>query len=197
MDALTLLMTDHRKVDSLFAEYKTATGPETKKELVDTMSKELSIHAAIEETEFYPEVQQKLPEGKSLVDESLHEHQGVKETLAKLERMQPADAAFASEVEHLMSEVKHHVDEEEHEMFPKIRSAFSADHLMELGEKLEKAKSKAPTHPHPAAPSAGMGAKVAGMSAGMMDRARDAMGGRKDEQTVREDVMEERQQRRP
>lgn len=61
MDALMLLMSDHRKVETLFKDYELATSPGTRKEVVDSLSKELSIHSSLEETDFYPEVKKKLP----------------------------------------------------------------------------------------------------------------------------------------
>jgi len=143
--------------------------------VVDQIIHELSIHAAIEEAYFYPEVKKALGEGSELVDESLHEHQEVKETLAALEDMDPADAAYDQQVAALIADVRHHVEEEEGEMFPKLRSALSAEQLGDIGEKLADGKAKAPTHPHPAAPSSGPGAKVAGPAAGAVDRVRDKL----------------------
>ena len=63
-------------------------------------------------------------------------------------------------------------------MFPKLRTALSAEQLHDIGEKLADGKAKAPTRPHPAAPASGPGAKVAGPAAGMVDRVRDKLGDR-------------------
>src|SRR5690348_7900507 len=99
MDAITLLTTDHRKVEGLFKNYESASDPHVRKDLVDQMSKELSIHAAIEEESFYPKIKDKVPGGESLAEESLHEHQQVKDVLAELERMQPSDSAYHVKVQ--------------------------------------------------------------------------------------------------
>ena len=122
-----------------------------------------------------PEVHKALGEGGELVEESLHEHQEVKEILAALEDMDPADATYDHKVAALIADVRHHVEEEEGEMFPKLRSALSAEQLHDIGQKLADGKAKAPTHPHPAAPASGPGAKVAGPAAGMVDRVRDKL----------------------
>ncbi len=143
--------------------------------MVDQIIRELSVHAAIEEAYFYPEVRKALGEGGELVDESLHEHQEVKETLAALEDMDPAEAAYDQKVASLIADVRHHVEEEEGEMFPKLRTALSAEQLHDIGQKLADGKAKAPTHPHPAAPASGPGAKVAGPAAGMVDGVRDKL----------------------
>ena len=178
-DAISLLTEDHRTVEQLFADYERGLqGPESKRQVVDQIIRELSVHAAVEEAYFYPEVRKALGEGGELVDESLHEHQEVKETLAALEDMDPADAAYDQKVAALIAHVRHHVEEEEGEMFPKLRSALSAEQLQDIGQKLADGKAKAPTRPHPAAPASGPGAKVAGPAAGMVDRVRDKLGDR-------------------
>jgi hemerythrin superfamily protein len=178
-DAISLLTEDHRTVEQLFADYERGLqGPQAKHEVVDRITRELSIHAAIEEAYFYPEVRKALGEGGELVDESLHEHQEVKEILAALEDMDPSDAAYDQKVASLIADVRHHVEEEEGEMFPKLRAALSAEQLADIGQKLVDGKAKAPTRPHPAAPASGPGAKVAGPAAGMVDRVRDKLGDR-------------------
>ena len=126
-DAVTLLSEDHRTVEQLFADYERGLqGPEAKRQVVDQIIRELSVHAAVEEAYFYPEVRKALGEGGELVDEGLHEHQEVKETLAALEDMDPADAAYDRKVASLIAGVRHHVQEEEGEMFPKLRAALGA-----------------------------------------------------------------------
>jgi hemerythrin superfamily protein len=178
-DAISLLTADHRTVEQLFADYERGLqGPEAKRQVVDQITRELSVHAAIEEAYFYPEVKKALGEGNELVDESLHEHQEVKETLTALQDMDPTDAAYDQKVAALIADVRHHVEEEEGEMFPKLRSALSAEQLHDIGEKLADGKATAPTRPHPAAPASGPGAKVAGPAAGMVDRVRDKLGDR-------------------
>ena len=173
-DAVTLLTEDHRTVEQLFADYERGLqGPEAKRQVVDRIVRELSVHAAIEEAYFYPEVRKALGEGGDLVDEGLHEHQEVKETLAALEDMDPADAAYDRKVASLIANVRHHVEEEEGEMFPKLRSALGAEQLVDIGRKLVDGKAKAPTRPHPAAPSSGPGAKMVGPAAGMVDKLSD------------------------
>jgi hemerythrin superfamily protein len=178
-DAISLLIEDHRTVEQLFADYERGLqAPQAKREVVDRITRELSIHAAIEEAYFYPEVRKALGEGGELVDESLHEHQEVKQTLAALEDMDPADAGYDQQVASLIADVRHHVEEEEGEMFPKLRAALSAEQLADIGQKLADGKAKAPTRPHPAAPASGPGAKLAGPAAGMVDRVRDKLGDR-------------------
>jgi len=191
MDAITLLTNDHRKVEALFKDYTFATADDVKKELVDQMVKELSIHAAIEEGSFYPKARE-LPDCKSLIDDGLEEHQKAKETLAKLDGMPATDGQFAGLVQQLMKDIKHHVGEEEAELFPKVRAGVSMQDLERIASEMEGMKATAPTHPHPHAPNEGAAAKMAGMAAGAADRMKDAASGRPDSREVRQDVQSDR-----
>ncbi len=193
MDALTLLTHDHRMVESLFGEFQAASSPDIKKQCVDKMVMELSIHAAIEELKFYPRVKQEVSAAGKLIDESLHEHQKIKNDLAELERMSPEDTQYEAKVHTLMNDVKHHVQEEETELFPKVRTSVSGDRLTALGAELEEAKKAAPTHPHPMAPKEGAAGAIAGMAAGAMDRARDMA---HPDEAIREEVREQGEEAR-
>jgi hemerythrin superfamily protein len=179
VDATKVLEQDHREVEKLFDQFEQATGDTDQKgEIAEKIIKELSIHAAIEEEVFYPEVKAALPDGDELVEHSLEEHQEVKELLADIDKMSPGDPGFHQKVEKVISDVKEHVEEEEGEMFPKLRQAISANQLLEIGTKLEDAKKRAPTRPHPMAPSTPPANKAAGAAAAAVDRARDKLEGR-------------------
>jgi hypothetical protein len=79
---------------------------------------------------------------------------------------------FDAKVNVLMENVRHHVDEEEREMFPRVRKALSRDQLNELGELIERAKKVAPTRPHPKAPDEPPGNVMAALVTGFIDRVR-------------------------
>jgi hemerythrin superfamily protein len=179
MDATELLKQDHREVEQLFQRFERATGDtEQKGKIAQEIIKELSIHASIEEEVFYPEVKAAVPASEGLVEHSLEEHQEVKEALAELDSMDPGDPGFHQKMMKVISDVTEHVQEEEGEMFPKVRQALSANTLLEIGKKMEKAKGRAPTRPHPKAPNEPPGNKIAGPAAAAVDRARDKMEGR-------------------
>ena len=144
VDAIELLKQDHRKVDQLFRRYEDM-GPGNEDErgrLVDQISEELTIHANIEEIAFYPAVRGLLADGDQLVDEAEHEHQEVKDNLAELAELEPGLARFEATVSTLISNVRHHVNEEETGLFPKLRSAIGESQLMELGRRLKRAKEE-------------------------------------------------------
>lgn len=182
MDAIALLKQDHRTVEGLFKQFEALTdrAPKSKKKIVEKIIRELAIHSAVEETLFYPAVRAaaKLQETRAaeaagdLVLESLEEHHIVKWTLAELEKMSAEDERFEAKVTVLMESVRHHVEEEEQDLFPKAQRLLK-DQLEDLGERMGKAKKLAPTRPHPRAPDSPPGNLVAGTVAAMADRGRD------------------------
>ncbi|MFL6240628.1 MAG: hemerythrin domain-containing protein [Actinomycetes bacterium] len=177
MDAITLLREDHRTVEKLFKEFEKA-GPragKTKAKLVKQIITELAVHAAIEEQVFYPAVRDAVEDTDALVLEALEEHHIVKWVLSELENMTPDDERFVAKVTVLIENVRHHVEEEQDDLFPEVRRALGRKQLAELGEALAKAKKAAPTRPHPKAPDEPPGNVVAGAVSGAMDRARDAL----------------------
>jgi hemerythrin superfamily protein len=176
MEATRLLTQDHRTVDQLFSRFeKLPAGASGEKlEIVREIVKELSIHAAIEEQVLYPVIRDEVPGGQALHQEALQEHQEAKEVLSELDGMSPQDPGYDARVTSLIQDVRHHVEEEEGQLFPKLREGVSAERLHEMGEAMEQAKKTVPTRPHPMAPSSPPGNLVAGPVAGVVDRARDA-----------------------
>ena len=141
MNALELLKQDHRKVKELFDQAKAAADDKQRKQIFDRIDTELTIHAHIEETLFYPEMQQ-YEELKDMVEEALQEHQEVATLLDEIETMEPNDDEFPPSLEELMKTVERHVQEEEDEMFPQVHELCDEATLEKLGQQLESAKGK-------------------------------------------------------
>jgi hemerythrin superfamily protein len=178
MNALTLLTADHKTVEALFKEFEGLgeRASARKKQIVGKIIKELSIHSAIEEMVFYPAVRAAVEDAEDEILESLEEHHIVKWTLSELEKMSPDDERFDAKVKVLMESVRHHVKEEQTELFPRVREVMERSELADLGEALAQAKKVAPTHPHPRAPDSPPANLVAGSGAALVDRARDLVG---------------------
>jgi hemerythrin superfamily protein len=195
MDAITLLLRDHKEVEALFKQFEKLTdrAQKSKEKLVQKMIRELAIHSAIEEMLFYPAVRTAALKagtraGEAAADmvlESLEEHHIVKWTLAELEKMSASDERFEPKVRVLMESVRHHVEEEQDDLFPKVRKLLNARLLAELGDRMEKAKKLAPTRPHPRAPDQPPGNMVAGAMASVMDKGKDMMRGMAEKMTRR------------
>jgi hemerythrin superfamily protein len=183
MDAITLLKQDHKVVEKLFKQFEKTTQPAQQRKLAMQVIEELSVHAAIEEMVFYPAIRDRVPDAEDTVLESLEEHHIVKWVLSELEDMKPDHERFKAKMTVLIESVRHHVEEEESELFPQVRKEIKRKALAELGDALEKAKKTAPTRPHPRAPDTPPGNLVAGPSAGVVDKAKtkvkEKVGGRK------------------
>jgi hemerythrin superfamily protein len=176
-DAIALLKADHATVKDLFRRYK-GLGDGALKSKTNTMERivrELSVHASVEEQVFYPDVKSNVPGSKRLVDHGMAEHQELKETLVRLQRMRPDTPEFDTTMRKVISDVTDHVKEEETELFPKVRKAMSKQELTDMAALMRTAKKAAPTRPHPLAPSTPPGNIIVGAAAAMVDKARDAM----------------------
>jgi hemerythrin superfamily protein len=176
-DALALIKADHARVKKLFGRYK-ALGDRALKSKAQTMERivtELSVHATVEEQVFYPDVKLRVPGSKRLVDHGLGEHQELKETLARLQRMSPESAGFDAAMRKVIADVSDHVNEEERELFPKVRKAMSKQELTDMADMMRTAQRAAPTRPHPHAPSTPPGNVIVGAAAAVVDTVRDAV----------------------
>lgn len=174
-DVLELLIRDHAAVEALFVRFerRAAEVPNPNLEVVREITRELSLHAAAEEQVLYPLMREALDDGDDLAEHGIEEHQQMKERLAAIEALDPADERWAREVMAVIGDVRHHVREEEEEQFPRVRSAVSSERLAELAGTLERVKAMAPTRPHPRAPSTPPANRVVGPVAGLIDRVRD------------------------
>ena len=181
VDGIQVLINDHRTVEDLFSQYERATEPAEQTRIAHRVIHELAVHGEIEELLFYPRVRTTLADGNDLADEAIHEHVEIKQTLNDLDKMSAEDDGFDAKMRELMAEVRHHVEEEETEMFPKIRENMAADQLEKLGTSLQGAKAIVPTRPHPSAPTGPIGKLAASPPVALIDRVRDAVRNWKDE----------------
>jgi hemerythrin-like domain-containing protein len=174
MDAISVLKDDHRAVEELFVKFE-GLGPNakvTKARTVDKITELLSIHAAIEEMVFYPAVRKEVDDTTSEVLESIEEHHVVKILLTELEHLPVEDERYDAKVTVLIENTRHHVEEEETDLFPQVRKALPRKRLVEIGEALTAAKKSAPTRPHVLSPSTPPGNVVVGAVAGVVDKLR-------------------------
>jgi hemerythrin-like domain-containing protein len=181
-NVIEILEHDHREVEDLFKQLETLRGDTSdaangrRKELTDRVTIELVRHSVAEEVLVYPRVADKISEDEA--KHARHEHAEAEETLARLEDLDPGDPAFDQELATLMEETRHHIEEEEGEMFAHMRQTFSEDELRTMGSRVEAFKKVAPTHPHPNVPNETLPRLAAGPVASLVDRMRDLATGR-------------------
>jgi hemerythrin superfamily protein len=138
-DAIALLEADHREVDGYFDAFEAASEDADKKTLADKICLALKVHTQIEEELFYPPAREKTGDG-DLIDEALVEHAGAKILIAQIEAMRPGQPLYDAKVKVLAEQVRHHVEEEETELFPEVRG--TRIDLEALGARLATRKAE-------------------------------------------------------
>jgi hemerythrin superfamily protein len=138
MDAFELLKNDHKKVSQLFKEIESASG-QAKTQLFSRLKRELDVHAHVEETIFYPALED-TDEAREITLEAYEEHKVVKDLLAELARGGSPNDEWDAKLTVLKENVEHHVEEEEGELFSKARSVLSRDQIERFGAQMEAEK---------------------------------------------------------
>ena len=141
-DALHLLAEDHKNVIEMFDEFaqmkkKNDNDEEAKQMLVESACAELSIHTQVEEEIFYPAARDAIDD-MDLLDEAEVEHASARQLITELASMQPDDDLYDAKFTVLGEYVKHHIEEEEKQLFPKLKKV-KID-LVELGEEIRERK---------------------------------------------------------
>lgn len=141
MHAIALLKEDHRKVEKLFQEIEKAPVGQRDR-LFTEINTELTVHAELEEQLLYPAAR----DAKSTHDlalESFEEHKQVKQVLADLSETDKKTENWLAGLMVLKEDVLHHVEEEERELFPKLKKDVLSDaQLTELGERMQAMKNE-------------------------------------------------------
>ena len=138
MNAVALLEADHREVEELFDEYEDTEEDTRKLELAQQICMALTVHTTIEEEIFYPAARAATKDN-DLLDEAAVEHAGAKKLIAEIKAGKPGDDLYDAKVKVLSEQIKHHVKEEETELFPECESAKMD--LDAVGAQLAKRKS--------------------------------------------------------
>lgn len=146
-DAVELLKSQHRDVEALFVKLESQTDSPGKVAVFKKIADELAMHAAIEETHFYPAVRDKRTE--DILLESLEEHLGIKRVIADLLRLRGGDETFDAKLKVLQEQVEHHVEEEEEDLFPKVKRIFNREELLSLAEAMQKKHTELAEAPNP------------------------------------------------
>ena len=118
LSVTNMLREDHKKVKGLFEEFKQADDAKSKQWIVNLALMELEVHSKLEEGLVYPAFRAAIDDD-DLMDESLEEHHVVHGLIGQLKKMKPSDDRYDAKFTVLAENVRHHIKEEESEMFPK------------------------------------------------------------------------------
>jgi hemerythrin superfamily protein len=140
-DIFSLIKADHRTVEELFAKIEKTTehAVRTRERLYAKLREELNKHTEAEETAVYPRLKREGLTDK-IAFEAVEEHEVVKYLLTKLDALLCDRRDWTALITVLKETVAHHVKEEEHELFPLMRKAFSREELAEMATEFEKSK---------------------------------------------------------
>jgi len=178
-DLINVIIADHREVQRCFDELESGTGtPQQRRDLADHVITELVRHSVAEEQHMYPMVRKTLPGGDELSDHEIAEHEKAEQEMKELEDLEPTNPRFDEMIAKLIKDVRHHIQEEEQDLLPRLRAACEEDELQQLGEKVLKAKESAPTRPHPNAPQTPPANLILAPGLGLIDKVRDHLTGR-------------------
>jgi hypothetical protein len=124
-DALTLLLQDHNEVRSAFKQYEELgdRAYEAKKDLAEKICCALTMHMAIKEEVFYPTVRDAIQDGEALVSKLVARCATAKELITQIRDMEADAGLFDVTVHALAQRIDHYIQEEENEIFPRVRES--------------------------------------------------------------------------
>lgn len=137
-DPIAQLKVDHREVETLLKTLANSNPGPRRRSNVEKVEHKLKLHMRIEERLIYPLTASVL--GEEAAEEAGIEHGLARNGLSELKRLQD-EPGFGASVDMLTAGIKHHVKEEEHEVFPKLKANLDRTQLAELGEAVLKERS--------------------------------------------------------
>ena len=140
MDVIEGLIADHNRFRGIFARFhdaKEADDTAAMGELAGILAEELEVHTAAEEASFYEPAGHLGDEISAMVAEGCEEHHVADVLLEELSGMEAGTEQWIAKVGVLIESVEHHIDEEESDLFPGVRSCTDADQRRAMGERFE------------------------------------------------------------
>jgi hemerythrin superfamily protein len=141
IDAIDMLKQDHDKVEKAFKDFEKMDRQDTEacRRLIETVCEDLKLHTTLEEEVFYPAVREAIAD-EDLMNEAAVEHETAKMLIDQLENMGADDPNYYATFTVLGEYVRHHIKEEQGEMFPAAKKARLD--LVALGERMRARKEE-------------------------------------------------------
>jgi hemerythrin superfamily protein len=140
VDVLTFLKDEHAEAKAVFAKLEKAEGAAARK-LFDQLKSMLSLHEEMEETFFYPQLK-KEEAATDLILEAYQEHHVMDVLIDEISALKPSDEAWEPKIKVLQENTEHHIEEEEGELFPKVRKIWDTDRRQQVGRQMQDMKSQ-------------------------------------------------------
>jgi hemerythrin-like domain-containing protein len=140
-DPIAILKRDHREVSEMLKKLSESKPGATRRRTTEKVAAALQLHMAIEEELLYPLVAERV--GSEEEQEAEIEHGLARTGVEKMIELVD-EPGFGAAVAMVTAGIKHHVKEEETEVFPKLKSELDRDELSELGDAVMARKRKRP-----------------------------------------------------
>jgi len=180
LNMFELVIRDHQIVRELIDYFNRSAIIDEKQLIVYHIIRELSQHSAAEEMTWYLKLEEKLgPRGKRYFDQSVSEHQKLKEDLDVLNNLSVSSVGneFDQKFIPVIKDFNEHTTFEETSVLPDLKKVMTQDEVEKLTEDWLASKSSAPTRPHPSAgtPARPMQAKAIALADKTADLVRFGM----------------------
>ena len=140
MDGIESLEKDHARIRSLFSDLEGTDEPQELQDYFEKLGNILTIHAEAEEQVLYPEAR-KCEGTDELIDKGHQDHDKGDEMVLAIKSINPNESEFKEKVRQLQEFMLTHLDEEENELFPKVRQGMDDRKLEELATDIQKTKA--------------------------------------------------------
>jgi hemerythrin-like domain-containing protein len=140
MDVLTFLKDEHDEAKAIFKKLEDAEGASASR-LWEQLRNMLQLHEEMEETLLYPQLK-KEEAAKDLILESYQEHHVMDVLQDEISQLKPSAEAWQPKIKVLQENTEHHIEEEEKELFPKVRKIWDADRRATVGGQMQDMKAK-------------------------------------------------------
>jgi hemerythrin superfamily protein len=152
IDAIELLLRDHRSIEELVDRLDATDNPVETRHLFLQIVEQLAAHETAEHEVVFPAFRASLANpADDVLDRRIGEHEEMNELLAEMRTLAPDGYSFTKRASAFVLEVKEHFRREEETVFARMRHSFTADQLAELADRASVAKQHSPAFPdeHP------------------------------------------------
>lgn len=160
MDAIDILLVDHRRFRVTFAAISTGKmSDQARVKMFFRLLYDLKMHETMEQKEWYPHI---LKKDNLMLKHLLREEKEAAKAVAAFYRMRPLTVRWWQKFNAFKHDVLHHAHDEETKLFPTVRKHFPKAYLTELGQYMLAFKRK--SRPPPARRSL-LSRRIGGQSA--------------------------------
>lgn len=148
-DAIVLLKEEHKELLRLFRSYRSLAAAESadRGDTADRIVHAVTVHTYLEDEVLFPRVRELLPDAQDDTVRHYQEHRTADRLCEEISALEPGDPGFDDRVTALIDSFTRHIEEEEHDWFPRVRAAVSRKELQEIGTRLLAVRETAPRPP--------------------------------------------------